>query len=339
MALPLGHYPLGDTYLNIGEFVNLHKARKKYTHHATKPNESTYFDAFKSFLDFMSSYADANVGGLTHDEAASKIYGSTVRQTKKIAQARLLAAKVYADEIRNQVYRPEMMSNVYELVTNLLSEFEDVLILSERLLYRNIASAKAYFAPDTSFQMTDVVSAANQLMFAYATKEMSTFDYRNTLPYVIVQVRQLIENIAFNSIGVERVLNSRGGVANGVITETLNFLIDSQSAHGYSIKFPVSPNNLHALYKWSCSFVHKGTLSSGYIIHYAFFLTKKLIEAPLHQVRIYTGVCHLDYRYGDIKIRNYNNLKTAYINKISPRGWRNIDWLPIENVGAYILSV
>lgn len=287
----------------------------------------------------MIDYANLNIGGISCEMAGSKIFGTAKRVTKNVSRAHLFAAKSYAEEIRATVTDDCMMPNVDDLVVNLLSEFEDVLIVSERLLHHNVVDSKVYIPNTYNFELTDIMSAADQLMFAYATKSMSAYDYRNSQPYVMVQVRQIIENAAFNSIGVKGITTRNGGFASGVITDSLKFLSDSKVATNYSIKLPLDPVLLLLLYRWSCSFVHKGTLASGYIIFFAYFLTKKLLQQPLAPVRVYDGSFQLKYAHGDIRIDHFDEMKLAYTNKLNPNGKLNIEWLSVGNVGAYIISI
>ena len=339
MAIAVGHYPLGNTYLDIPEFANLSISRNRFRACQSARKRNEYFNAFVAFLDYFIDYANHNIGGIRSEDAGSKIYGTLKRVTKNVSRSHLLAAKLYAEEIKTTVCNDSMMPNVNDLVTNLLSEFEDVLIESERLLHKNPVDSKAYIPNTYTFRLPDIMSAADQLMFAYATKSMASFDYRNTQPYVMVQVRQIIENAAFSSIGVESVTTRTGSISAGVISETLSFLIDSQSAVNYSISLPIDAVLLNLLYKWSCSFVHKGTLAPGYIIFFAYFLTKKLLEQPLAPVQIHNGTYLLKHEHGNIRIDHYNQMKLEYIGKINPNGRRVINWLPIDEVGAYIISL
>ena len=52
MSLQIGKYPLGDTYFDIPEFVNLYKTREKFRKRLSKTNRSNYYNAFNAFLDF-----------------------------------------------------------------------------------------------------------------------------------------------------------------------------------------------------------------------------------------------------------------------------------------------
>lgn len=96
---------------------------------------------------------------------------------------------------------------------------------------------------------------------------------------------------------------------------------------------------LGLLYKWSCSFVHKGTLAPGYLIFFAYHLTKKLLEQPLAPVRIHDGTYQLRHEYGDIRIEHYNQMQQEYINKVNPNAKRIINWLPLDEVGAYVVTL
>lgn len=339
MAIAVGQYPLGDTYLNIPEFANLSICRNNFNACSKPAKRRAYFNSFVLFLDYVIDYANHNIGAIDKEEAGKKLYGSATRKTKNVSRAQLLAAKIYVEEIRNAVCDESMMPNVNDLVTNMLSEFEDVLILSEKLLHHNAVGAKAYIPNSYSFDLTDIMSAADQLMFAYATRSMSAFDYRNTQPYVMVQVRQIIENAAFKCIGVESVTTRSGSVASGIITETLRFLSESKVALNYNIRMPLDSDLLGLLYKWSCSFVHKGTLAPGYLIFFAYHLTKKLLEQPLAPVRIHDGTYQLRHEYGDIRIEHYNQMQQEYINKVNPNAKRIINWLPLDEVGAYVVTL
>lgn len=339
MAIAKGTYPLGNTYLNIPEFVALSCCKSKFNACHGAKKRKAYHDAFIAFLDYMIGYANLNIGGISYQDAGAIIFGGTKRITKNVCRSQLLAAKCYAEEIKDTVSDESLMANVDTLVTNLLSEFEDILVQSERILHRNAVDSKVFYPDTTTFTLQDIMSAADQLMFAYATKTMSNFDYRNTQPYVMVQVRQIIENAAFYSLGIEKITTLAGTTANGVITETLNFLIRSKDAVNYTIKLPLKPTLILQLYKWACTFVHKGTLSAGCKIYFALFLTRKLLEQPLAPIRIYDNTFKHSHEYGDIRIEHYQQMKSDYEGTINPRGRRIIHWMPVEDIGAYIISI
>ena len=87
MSIAVGHYPLGDTYLDIPEFANLSISRNNYNARPKPAKRRTYFDSFIAFLDYVINYANQNIGGINNEEAGKKLYVNITRKTKNVCRA------------------------------------------------------------------------------------------------------------------------------------------------------------------------------------------------------------------------------------------------------------
>lgn len=90
---------------------------------------------------------------------------------------------------------------------------------------------------------------------------------------------------------------------------------------------------------WSNSFVHTTYIYSSYIQFYALKTINVLFSSKSKSIKIYTGKNIRKFDCADIKITNYNSLKTDFENSLKSRMPDIVvDWMKTEKVGAYIIS-
>ena len=83
MSIAVGHYPLGDTYLDIPEFANLSISRNNYNARPKPAKRRTYFDSFIAFLDYVINYANQNIGGINNEFKFRELVSTINQGTKK----------------------------------------------------------------------------------------------------------------------------------------------------------------------------------------------------------------------------------------------------------------
>lgn len=80
-------------------------------------------------------------------------------------------------------------------------------------------------------------------------------------------------------------------------------------------------------------------MHSSHIQYFALKILKNLFSSTSNGITIYNGTKPQKFNIADITISNYNSLKDDFkdylLNKMPGI---DIDWMPVEKVGAYILS-
>lgn len=71
MAISVGHYPFGNTYLDIPEFVSLWNLRLRFNECHSPKRRKAYYGAFVVSLDYMIDYDNLNIGGINCEMASS----------------------------------------------------------------------------------------------------------------------------------------------------------------------------------------------------------------------------------------------------------------------------
>lgn len=102
----------------------------------------------------------------------------------------------------------------------------------------------------------------------------------------------------------------------------------------------VNISSIHTMNKWSHSFVHANYIYASYIQYYAVEVLEKLIKPVSVHVQCHDGIRRRNILFGDFKIKGYNNLKLDFENYIKSKNKNaKVNWMSIDKVGAYIISL
>jgi hypothetical protein len=86
--------------------------------------------------------------------------------------------------------------------------------------------------------------------------------------------------------------------------------------------------------------VHSTYLYSSYVQFFALKTIGVLFASKTKGIKIYTGRSLRKFDCADIKITDYNSLKTDFENTLTSRmPGIVIDWMNVDKVGAYIISL
>lgn len=195
-----------------------------------------------------------------------------------------------------------------------------------------------------SLNIFDIFSATNELLYIEEVTDISNIYLRDLKPNVIFQMRQFIEILGKRIIGYTDIKNSTTGESIHKFTQIAWEFIESQNnKSNWSIILPLEQCHITRINKWSNRFIHSGNFTPTYIQVYLHKLLSYLMIPPTSPVTIYNGQKKLCTLFGNIKINNYNNLKSDFQNyidaKMKGQGRATIDWDSLDNVHAYIITL
>lgn len=329
----------GNKYFCIDELDNLSAAQDEYRRTKLISDRDKYFDTFHICLQFITAYADNHIGSntLTDDQIAHEIFVSPSSLSRKI-YAYLSAMKTYAAFMSSTMNDPKMMDNADSLVFMMLSDSELLVILTEH--HVNHIDAQRRFISNRIKNAQDIRWAINQLFSLPQSLSQNYINTGDLQPVATFLIRQFIETIVYNALGIKSVKH-KNKPKHGLLSKTIKFFCNSHQHVGFSIQQPLNKDCLQAIYKWTNHYIHTGNQAPYYIVFFAWTYVYKLLALASTPIQIYTGKTSSSTMYGDIRISNYNTMKKAYEQAINtnPKEKLTVDWMPLDEVRAYIISL
>lgn len=214
--------------------------------------------------------------------------------------------------------------------------------------FNSLTDVTTKYKPHTGISYTlrvfDIFSAANELLYIEEATDISDIYLRDLKPNVIFQMRQFLEILGKHIIGYKDIKNSSTGESIHKFTQIAwEFIEGYNNKSNWSIDLPLGQTLITRINKWSNRFVHSGYFTPTYIQVYLHKLLSNLMLPPKAPILIYDGRTVHSGLQGDIRINNYNNLKSDSQNYIDTKmgdpGKATIVWDSIDNVHAYIISL
>jgi hypothetical protein len=164
---------------------------------------------------------------------------------------------------------------------------------------------------------------------------------RDLKPAVMFHIRQLLEVFGRNLIGYYSIDDKNGNPIKKFTQVAWEFLKEEIKRPTPRIEFPFNLHMILAINNWANSFVHTTHLYNSYIQFYALKTIRVIFSSPSQNgIRIHKGTVIKKNNCADIKITNYNLLKTdfdTYLKSKMPN--ISIEWMDIDDVGAYVISL
>ena len=141
-------------------------------------------------------------------------------------------------------------------------------------------------------------------------------------------------------IGFSSIHNSQGLIKKMTQIAWNFFFEKGLRGADWSVTLPVELSAIKKINQWANNYVHNPWIDKSYIQFLGLEFLYKLMQPVQTNVSCYNGRSYWNSNYGDFRINNYNNLKRdfgLYVN--SKDSTAIIDWLPLDQVGAYIISL
>lgn len=186
---------------------------------------------------------------------------------------------------------------------------------------------------------TEIYSASRELFYIEECENIEDLYLRDLKPVVMFQIRQLIELFGKNILGYYSIVDNNGNEIKKFTQEAWKFIKEECKKADSRIEFPYNLDIILSINDWSNSFVHSTFIYSSFIQFYALESLNLLFRPISKGVKIYNGKVRRSNQFTEIKIINYNSLKSDFENHLKNYMRLKVDWMPLNEVGAYIINL
>lgn len=302
------------------------------------------FNCLKLFIDTVIVYCDTELNGKTYsfDHVIPQLFELKIKkeqQWKQYLKVSLYALKKYLECLLKFKLHRNNVHQYKSLILTLLSDIEWLLVNYEKYCKNSHDSLRPMCGASRQLSTRDLVFSMNELFFIDDCDDLASFDMRDVKPNFMFIVRQFMETIGNSLIGFDVIVDKNNQPIHKFTQVAWDYLSQSEMAKQF-VSLPFKVSTIHKISKWANSFVHARYLHMSYIQFYALDFINVLMQSPKNGVKCYDGKNHWSSLFGDFRINNYNSLKDNFEKFIKSKNKdANVHWLPLEKVGAYIVTL
>lgn len=302
------------------------------------------FTSLKVFIESVIDYCKTELKGKTYtfDHVVPQLFALKIKkeqQWKQYLQVSLYALKEYLECLRKYRLNRENVHQYKSLIMTLLSDIEWLFVNYERDCKNNHKGLIIKCGASRQLTPRHLIFSMNELFFIDDCGDLSSFDMRDVKPNFMFIVRQFMETLGNQLIGFERIVDKNSQPIHKFTQVAWDYLSQSSVAK-QSISLPFQVSTILKISQWANSFVHARYLHFSYIQFYALDFINNLMRCPKEGVKCYDGKIHSCTLFGDFRINNYNSLRADFENFIKTKNPNaTVQWLPLEKVGAYIVTL
>ena len=343
---PAIYPPSGGIKMVIPALKKLLEREHKFELNPKWGNKNAYFKAYVSFLDWVIQYVDSEIGATRKYNMDQLI--SVVYNTGKISDAQnirqldyyLYLCKQYAEKLKSQA-NIKCVPNYIKSAWLFMYDVEELVSVYEVSKKKSISvdpiPTLGVRNPITSL---DLKFAANELIYLPECYKLGSLDFRDIQPCSIMIIRQAIELLGKNLIGYQSITDANGHIVKQMTQIAWSFLKDNIGKSSWTITLPIQLSNILKVNKWANGYVHNPWINKSYIRAFGLEVLWEMMRPPKTGIKCHDGKTHTSILFGDFRIQGYNQLKQDFSNYVtSKKAGATINWLPINNVGAYIISL
>lgn len=336
---------LGDKkcILNIAEIDNVLNCVNKLSNKNNSYNRKKLFVAYTNFLDWFITFTDEERlfrRQYSLDEIVNILFAKKQVLDTQYIRFLLFSAKLYAEKLKENAKRA-CVKNYLKSIYFFIYDVEELVRINE--IHRKKRTTltiipKGGYCPYITPQ--EIKTAANELVFLNEHIYVSDIDFRNISPCASLLIRQCMELLGKNMIGFRSIHNSQGLIKKMTQIAWNFFFEKGLRGADWSVTLPVKLSAIKKINQWANNYVHNPWIDKSYIRFLGLEFLYELMQPVQTNVSCYNGRSYRNSNYGDFRINNYNNLKRdfeSYVN--SKDSSAKINWLPLDEVGAYIISL
>lgn len=304
-----------------------------------------YYDTFIKYIEFVRDYCDNEFKGQTYsdNQIIPQVFVMEIKKEqafKQYLRHSLYCAKLYVDFLKDYI-KEEYIHRYKTLRLNLICDMEWLLAKYEVYNKGVNKCIELTCGARPEISSLDMIWVLRELTIIENAPDIKDIALRDILPYRIFVVRQLLETLGKNIIGYSSIYDCKGKPIHKFTQISWEFLhkYSKNKDKQWSIELPFEISSIHAINKWSNSFVHTGYIKASYIQYYAVTILNKLMAPPQKSVKCHDGKNRTCLEYGDFRINGYDYLKSDFEKYIKSKNPDSvIDWKPEDKVGAYIIT-
>lgn len=332
----LGLLSGGSEFMDIKELDDLIKNHQEYA-----SSKKKLFESFRSFLRFFISYADDEFKGKTYsfDHIVPQVFTFKIKDEKQYLRYTLYIARKYANYIYNSINEDDV--EFYDdLITETMCDLE-YLIAQYELNLKNGKLCSLHTGARTNMDTFDIRQGASDLFHLSLCNNIKHISTRNLQSSLIFFIRQCLEKAGRSLIGYNSLNDKNGNPIHQFTQISWTFLYDIEKNDKDLIRLPFQVASIKAINDWTNGYVHNPKVYCSYMRYYALLFIQELFKPIKAPVQTYHGPQGQNLEFGEFYINDYNALKYKfeyYVTKIYGRPL-NIDWMSLNQVGAYILNM
>ena len=315
---------------------------------ATSWKKTKAVKKFIAFIDWYLAYATNRLGSVSYKMEPTVIDILPLKQIKSDTGLKnyyrhlIYLLREYAMKIKTEI-KPSTVIR-YSNEAFMLGTQMDLCICAYETLLSPAIPLTPHSYSSQVLSLRDIFWAANALNNIEAIPNIADLYVRDIKPNVIFQIRQLIELLGNRVLGFSSIKNASTHESIHKFTQIAwEFLMSNNGKRAWRIDFQIRQDVIFRINKWSNRFVHSGVFTPPYIQFFLLKVFDQLMKPPKASVTIYDGTPKHSVEFGEIYIYHYDSLKvdfqTFIDNKMGGPGRATVDWLPIELVAAYIISL
>lgn len=329
--------------LNIAEIDNVLNGVNKLSNKNNYYNRKKLFVAYTNFLDWFITFTDEERlfrRQYSIDEVVNNLFVKKQVIDTQYIRFLLFSAKFYAETLRQNA-KMTCVKNYLKSIYFFIYDVEELVRINE--IHRKKRTTltiipKGGYRPYITPQ--EIKTAANELVFLNEHIYVSDIDFRNISPCASLLIRQCMELLGKNMIGFSSIHNSQGLIKKMTQIAWNFFFEKGLRGADWSVTLPVELSAIKKINQWANNYVHNPWIDKSYIRFLGLEFLNKLMRPVQTNVSCHNERFCWNLNYGDFRINNYNNLKRdfeSYVN--SKDSSAKINWLPLDEVGAYIISL
>lgn len=302
------------------------------------------FTSLTTFIESVEDYCNTELKGkaYTFDHVVPQLFELQIKkdqQWKQYFQVSLYALNQYLECLRKYKLHRNNVHQYKSLILTLLSDIEWLLVNYERDCKNAHNALWPKCGASRQLSTKDLIFSMNELFFIDDCDDLASFDMRDVKPNFMFIVRQFMETIGNQLIGFDHIVDENKRPIHKFTQVAWDYLAQSDRAK-QCVSLPFKVSTIRKISQWANSFVHARYLHVCYTQFYALDFINNLMRGPKDGVKCYDGKIHSCTLFGDFRINNYNSLKADFENFIKSKNSNaTVQWLPLEKVGAYIVTL
>ncbi|MDN5213869.1 hypothetical protein QQ020_17475 [Fulvivirgaceae bacterium BMA12] len=340
---------IDDLNVDVLDIKELNELRKQK--HAFIRNKKNYYlrkklvEKTTVFFDWYIAYCKNEIGTKIYKdkqliECILRATFKTKNQWKEYLLKSLYLSCKYVEYLRDKVSTKNISAFEHTLI-DLEIDLEWLITHFEVQYKKSTSKLSLNSGRRRNLSPTDIYSAARTLFHVEELTKIEDLYLRDLKPNVMFQIRQLLEVFGRELIGYHSIEDKDGNPIKKFTQISWGFIKEEVKKTNSRIQFPFDVNIILLINKWSNSFVHTTYLYSSYVQFFVLKTIGILFASKTKGIQTYTGKVVQKFNCADIKISQYNSLKTDFENYLSSRMSDitvTVQWMETDKVVAYIIS-
>lgn len=304
--------------LDVIQIRDLQEANHKYRKNKTDDTRIALCSALNQYLTWFLDYTKAIFNG--------KCYSIDTLARIVFPKKEMMSEKVFKDYIHKSLYlemeyveylidkiTPATIERYEHTILDLEVDIEWLICSHEQLIEKTDKIIQRTCWGCKVLSVSDIFSAARELFYIEEIPDVKNIYLRDLKPNVMFQIRQILEKLGNSLIGFYGIEDGNGNKIKKFTQSSWAFLGKYNGKKHWRIEFPMQLDTILALHNWSNQFVHTSYIYSNYIQFFALKVVGELLRPPKEGIVDYSGAKrHQIQDYGDVKIYEYNNLRTDF---------------------------